>query len=183
MSVSSIMNKYLIETSVKMACPQIILLADDIRQLEDEREISQGIADLELLVKQAERDREFRNVFLDWAEEGGTVVLRDLFDFDGLEGGLSYWNDLNAANRIDRLDSAALHIRDHMDDLERMGDICKLAVENGASYTMIADGESVDLAFEYISQIEEHLSMADLRRYDMAMTYRPEVESVLAFPA
>ena len=166
--------KYIVAMSKEMGCPEILLLADDILTLEDEADRDQARDDLIMLIGQAADHRDMRNVFLDWVEEGGTVTLRDLFDFDGMLGGKNYWNDPDLAHRIDILDSTALHIRDRIVELGEMDDICKLAVENGARFTEIAEG-GVEHAFSFIETREDELGMADLRRYDVAMTV-PAVE-------
>ena len=163
-------KRYIVDMARQMDCTEIILLADDIQQLDDATDRVQATDDLVMLIGQAADDRVMRNVFLDWAEEGGTLVLRDLFDSGNILGGRNYWNDPNLAHRIDILDSAALHIQGYMDELSRMPDICKLAVENGASYTDISGFDSDERAFIFIRQNEEHLSLADLRRYDVSMT-------------
>lgn len=166
--------KYIVAMSKEMGSPEILLLADDILTLEDETDRNQARDDLIMLIGQAADRRDMRNTFIDWVEEGGTVTLRDLFDFDSMLGGKHYWNDPDLAHRIDILDSARLHIRDRIIEFNEMVDICKLAVENGARFTEIAEG-GVGSAFSFIERREPDLGMADLRRYDVAMTV-PAVE-------
>jgi hypothetical protein len=167
-------ENYIVNMARQMGSTGILLLADDIQQLEDASDRRQAMNDLIMLIGQSAHDRIFRNVFLDWVEEGSTVTLRDLFDFDGLDDGQGYWDNPDLAHRIDILDSAALHIRDRLTEFNDMEDLCKLAIENGASFTEIAEG-GVERAFSFVERQEPYLNMADLRRYDVAMT-APVVE-------
>jgi hypothetical protein len=149
-----------------------LLLVDDIFQnfkRDDGDTSKQGLKDIAMMTRQASNDPDYRRRLMAWLDdETSTVELRGLFA-EALGDGKTYWNDKNVSHRIDIIDSASLHVREHIIQFNEMEDVKKLAVEHGGSFAHVLAQDDITSIHRFCESRYDFMSFDDIRRYDTAL--------------
>jgi len=155
-----------------------LLIADDLYLEQDRKTARQGILDLMMMIDLALRDRGYRENLQAWlGGETSTIELRELFA-GALNDGKTYWNDEDVAHRIDILDSASLHVKDHVFEISYMEDIRQLAIEFGARFSVIKEDKDLSKSYAWCGGEQDNMDLSALRRLDEALADRREDEEV-----